>query len=190
MCACATLTRYSMRASTMASSAPPPTCWVAWRRAARTTAAGARFCTGVVRSRRTRRSLTLAEPEQFLYVIPAHDAAAGFEVADHGDEALRQWHREPERPRFGHRGAEQRADFGSSTPHRQITPDSGLRLGVRAVMAGDDRHRALPRGDIAARGRAVILRIVLVEGLEPNPGGIGHAHAFHHESDEHGPGLG
>src|SRR5262249_4686406 len=150
MCGGATPIRYSTRASTTASSALPRICWVAWRRAARTTAAGVRFCTGAVPYRRTR--LLLAGPDQLLEILPTHDAAACFEVADHGDEALGQRRRHAERSRFRHRRAEQRADFGFSAAHRQVTPDSRLRLRVRAVVGRDDRHRAPSCDDVAARG--------------------------------------
>src|SRR5437868_1720012 len=64
-------------------------------------------------------------------------------------------------------------------------PDPGLGLGVGAIVAGDDGHRALARRDVAARRRAVIGGVVLVERLQSDPGRLGDGHALHHQRDQH-----
>src|SRR5207248_3333494 len=110
---------------------------------------------------------------EVVEIRPRHLAAAAFQILDQRDEPFGQRHREAVGPGRGHRGAEQRADLGFALADGEIPPDAGLRLGGDAVVAGDTGHGPLAGGRVAAGGRPVVGRIVLVERFQPDAGALG-----------------
>ena len=80
--------------------------------------------------------------------------------------------------RLGDGRPQVRAGLCLALPDGQVAPDPCLGLGVCAVLPGHGRHAPGHRRGVPGCTRPVRRRVELVEGLQPDPAGLGHGHAF------------
>src|SRR5207247_1151292 len=116
----------------------------------------------------------LQQLHEGIEVLPVHLPAAVFQVADDSGEPARERHGDAERLALAREHAELAVDFRLALPHGEVTPDAGLRLGVRPVVNGDGAHGTVTSHLVSPEGCPVPDGIELVEGLDPHPCLVGH----------------